>query len=266
MFATAMMMKGSGHPGAAGDVDAAAYIAAVEAADGAALEPGVASAITALVTGLKADGLWSQIDQACIMAGARTLAGALVPLRGAAPANNGFVAANYNRKLGLKGNGSRYLQAGMPAYTQNDAHLAVYLGEAHSIAGGYEAFAGNSIGAGDFGSSQLLIARSAHYPRVVHSRTSSLPGGDLAAGLFGGSRTGSTHISNICNGTVSDWAMPSAPVLAQPFSVFGRGNGGAPAFPTTARLAWFSHGKGVALAALAGRLDALMAACAAAIP
>ena len=68
--------------GVAYDTDAAAYITAVETADGQALETAVADAINAFVVGCKADGIWDAIKASCIMAGARTLNGALVPLVG----------------------------------------------------------------------------------------------------------------------------------------------------------------------------------------
>lgn len=72
------------------DPDAAAYIAAVEAADGQPLEPAVKTAINSFVVGCKADGIWAAIKAACILAGARTLSGALVPLAGTAPTNFNF--------------------------------------------------------------------------------------------------------------------------------------------------------------------------------
>jgi hypothetical protein len=89
------------------DPDAAAYITAVETADGQALEERTKIAIDNFVLGCKADGIWSAIKASCILAGARTLAGALVPLVGTAPTNVGpFVSGDYNRKTGLVGNGS----------------------------------------------------------------------------------------------------------------------------------------------------------------
>jgi hypothetical protein len=71
--------------GVAYDADAQAYITAVETADGQALETGVRDAINAFVVGCKADGIWNAIKASCILAGARTLTGALVPLVGTAP-------------------------------------------------------------------------------------------------------------------------------------------------------------------------------------
>jgi hypothetical protein len=88
------------------------YIDAVEAADGELIEFGVANAVNEFVRGCKNDNIWEAIKASCILAGARTLQGALVPLVGVAPTNNNFVSADYNRKTGLKGNGStKYLNS-----------------------------------------------------------------------------------------------------------------------------------------------------------
>lgn len=94
------------------DPDAAAYITAVETADGQALEEKVKIAIDNFVLGCKADGIWNAIKASCILAGARTLNGALVPLTGTAPTNFNFVAGDYGRKTGLLGNAStKYLDS-----------------------------------------------------------------------------------------------------------------------------------------------------------
>jgi len=87
------------------DADATTYFAAVEAADGQSLESGVKTAINDFIVGCKADGTWSALKASCILAGARTLSGALVPLAGTAPTNYNFVSGDYNRKTGLVGNG-----------------------------------------------------------------------------------------------------------------------------------------------------------------
>lgn len=261
MFAIPMMMR---RPGAT-DADAAAWIAAVEAADGQALEGGVAQAIDAFVTGLKADGLWGKIDQCCILAGARTVAGALVPLRGTAPTNNNFISGDYNRKTGLKGNGSnKTLTSAPPSYAQNDAHLTAYFGESFT-ASGTQCLIGNSNSTGT-GGSQLTITATQRLPRITWTGTSNIAGAAFAAGLFGGSRASSTTIDTVYNGTPGTWSVNSTTMVTSPFRVFSRASGGNPADPTTARLAWFSHGRAITLANLAARLDTLMAALAASIP
>jgi hypothetical protein len=90
------------------DPDAKAYLDAVETADTQALEAAVRKVVDDFVKGLKADGIWSVIKAACILAGARTLTGALTPLVGSAPTNisGNFVSGDYNRETGLVGNAS----------------------------------------------------------------------------------------------------------------------------------------------------------------
>jgi hypothetical protein len=112
------------------DQDALTYLAAVETADGQALESGVRLAVNAFVKGCKADGIWPAIKASCILAGARTLSGALVPLVGAAPTNVGglFVSGDYNRKTGLVGDGTKYLNSNRAnnADPESSQHLAAY--------------------------------------------------------------------------------------------------------------------------------------------
>jgi hypothetical protein len=94
------------------DADAVAYIDAVEAADGQALETATRMAINSFVKGCKADGIWPAIKASCILAGARTRLGALTPLAGTAPTSFNFVDGDYNRKTGLVGDGStKYLDS-----------------------------------------------------------------------------------------------------------------------------------------------------------
>jgi hypothetical protein len=94
------------------DADAQTYITAVETADGQALETATRYAINNFVIGCKQDGIWSAIKASCILAGARTLSGALVPLVGTAPTNFNFVSGDYNRKTGLVGDKStKYLDS-----------------------------------------------------------------------------------------------------------------------------------------------------------
>jgi len=54
-------------------------------ADGAGVETGVAVAVDAFVRDSKALGVWDSIRASCVLAGARTLAGALVPLKNEGP-------------------------------------------------------------------------------------------------------------------------------------------------------------------------------------
>jgi len=88
------------------DADANTYLLAVESADGQELESGVITAVESFIVGCKSDGIWTALKTACILAGARTLNGALVPLVGPAPTNLNFVSADYSRTLGPLSNGT----------------------------------------------------------------------------------------------------------------------------------------------------------------
>jgi hypothetical protein len=110
------------------DPDAAKYLAAVEAADGEPLEPAVRTAINAFVAALKADSLWDAIGSSCLLCGPRTLAGALVPLKGDAPIAYNFASGDFDR-IGLEGNATNtFINASRlnSASPQDDVHYAVY--------------------------------------------------------------------------------------------------------------------------------------------
>jgi len=101
------------------DADAENYINRVIAADVAAfnsngLEFAVKIAINNFVIGLKTDGIWNAINSCCILAGARTYQGCLIPLKGPTPTNYNFTSSYYNRKNGLAGGGTtltRYIDS-----------------------------------------------------------------------------------------------------------------------------------------------------------
>jgi hypothetical protein len=112
------------------DVNALNYIQAVEAADGQALEFAIKLAINNFVLGLKADNIWNKISTACILAGARTLSGALVPLKGPVPINYNFTETDYHRSTGLQGNGdNKYLDSNFSISTLpvSDRHVSFYV-------------------------------------------------------------------------------------------------------------------------------------------
>jgi hypothetical protein len=59
------------------DPDTRDYGIRVQIADGTVLEPGVVRAYDRFIQGCKQDGNWAAIRAACILAGARTLAGGI---------------------------------------------------------------------------------------------------------------------------------------------------------------------------------------------
>ena len=70
-------------------------------------------------------GVWSSIQQANLLVGPTSIAGALVPLAGTVT-NNNFVAADYNYLTGLMGNaGNKYLITGYANNSNASKHMYV---------------------------------------------------------------------------------------------------------------------------------------------
>jgi len=67
------------------DADALDYLSRMATADGTSVEVGVATAVDAFYRDAKELGVFSSIRASCLLAGARTLAGALVPLKNEGP-------------------------------------------------------------------------------------------------------------------------------------------------------------------------------------
>ena len=257
-------------PIASGDPDARRYIAAVQAADGATLEPAVRKAINDFVVGCKADGIWSAIKASCILAGARTLAGALTPLVGTAPTNNGpFVSGDYNRETGLIGNATtKYLNSNRNnnADPQNSHHLAVYASELDSNGGGIGIYAGSGV-AGAAGSTMLVERGSVPGALRARSRSSTLSSAsnNEAVGFLAVGRSDAgTHVIRT-NGASSSHSISSDAALNGNHFVFAGNNAGSPANVSNARLAYYSIGESLDLALLDTRVSALIAAIGAAI-
>jgi hypothetical protein len=248
------------------DPDAAVYMAAVEAADGQALETGVRDAINAFVLGCKADGIWNAIKASCILAGARTLAGALVPLVGTAPTNFNFVAGDYNRKTGLLGNGStKYLNSNRNnnADPLNSKHIAVYATTLNT-----ETTARSYIGATLITGSQIATGISAGALSTrLHDGTTATSTASLhaATGLFAASRNNSSNYT--IRGSSTNKTITVASSGQEPFNIFifARSTPSVQLY-ADARLAFYSIGEALDLALLDARVTALVNALAVAIP
>jgi hypothetical protein len=245
------------------DADANAYMAAVEAADGEPLELGVRLAITDFVLGCKNNGIWTAIKASCILTGARTLAGALIPLVGSAPTNVNFVSGDYNRKTGLVGNGStKYLDSNRNnnADPQNNFHLAIWKADAVSGTNPY------FIGVGTSG----FAVTSAVGQGGMYSNGATVFGVALdsnAQGFHGHSRiSGSTVSFKRPGGIVTTVSNASATPPTTSHFVFGLSNAGTPTLYTASRLAFYSIGESLDLALLDTRVTALINALSAAIP
>lgn len=241
------------------DGDALAYINAVEIADGQTLEGVVKDAINVFVKGCKTDGIWSAIRSSCILAGARTLSGALVPLAGNAPTNFNFVSGDYSRKTGLLGNGStKYLNTGYLSSTffnNNDHHLSVYISSAASTSATLKIFIGNGTGIG--GRSYLAKSTTDQFSArmATSSASENITSQGTTTGFKGASRSGTTT-TNVRTGgsntasTITSTSFGGGLIL----QVFA---GAGSAF-CDARISFYSMGTSADLALLDSRVTTLM--------
>jgi hypothetical protein len=242
------------------DPDAAVYVAAVEAADGQSLETATKVAIHSFVKGCKNDGIWPAIKASCILAGARTLEGALVPLVGSAPTNVGglFVSDDYNRKTGLVGDGStKYLNSNRAnnADPQNSNHNAVWT-SVLGTAGQMIAADGNTSGTNQLSFSGFSRCRSL--------TGTTFPLGTLSIGLAGISRATSASYAIRGSGSSGTISVASQAPESSNIVIFRRGDITPGYFD--GRLAFYSIGESLDLALLDTRVTDLINAFAAAIP
>lgn len=252
------------------DPDAAAYVRAVEAADGNQLEPAVAIAYNNFVVGCKADNIWSAIKACCILCGARTLSGALTPLVGSAPTNNGpFVSGDYARggaTPGLKGNGStKYIDTNRQddADGQNDCHRACWA-TAIASAQYMQYFGARSAGATTM--TEMYHFNGGGFADFVRCRSSGGTSAGLAAaaaGFKGMSRSASASFgwrTVSLSGTHTETSVAPTSNKIQIFAI-----GGSTGSRSDARIAFFSSGSALTLTTLESRVSTLITAIGAAV-
>jgi hypothetical protein len=244
------------------DSDAAAYITAVEAADTQPLEQAVKIAINDFIIGCKSDGIWDAIKASCILAGARTLSGALVPLKGSAPTNNNFVSGDYNRETGLVGNGTnKYLDTNRlnNADPQSNAHLSLFLGEATAGANARMGAGGNSTGSMtvSFGTWKCRNRT----PRDLTSRFGT------ASGFVGMARNSSASFvgRDVGVSVTHAIAAESASFVVDYLTHATMASTNSPTSYSVQRISFYSIGEYLELATLDARVTALIAAIGAAI-
>ena len=251
------------------DADALSYIQRVETADGASLESGVRLAIDNFVRGCKTDGIWDAIKASTILAGARTLSGALQPLVGAAPTNFNFVSGDYNRKTGLVGNGtSKYLNSNRDGNVDptDNCHGAVYATTALSVSAGAYFGARDTVSGSN--RNAVLISRSGGASTLNFSARSGFNVGRLATdvGLIGVFRNNGTSESARSGNASIQFTVNSAVPGPNKITVFAQNAFGTVNNWVDARLAFYSIGESLDLALLDTRVTNLINAYAAAIP
>lgn len=245
------------------DPDASAYIAAVEAADSNTLEAGVKTAINTFVVGCKADGIWSALKASCILSGARTLSGALVPLVGTAPTNVNFVSGDYNRETGLVGNGStKYLNSNRQANSdpQNSHHLATYRSTASNPGALLGQIQSSSWDILDTETDKLRT-----FSRSTSTGTTGITGSNIT-GFLGLSRSSSSTVAGRANLQSSSVSVNSTTPVSETIAVFARRANGSPQSYNASRLAFYSIGESLNLLLLETRVTNLINDFAAAIP
>jgi hypothetical protein len=234
------------------DADAKAYLDAVETADTQALEADVRKAVDNFVRGCKADGIWDALKASCIMAGARTLNGALVPLKGTAPTNFNFVTADYNRKTGLVGDRiAKYLDTNRTGNADplNSFHQAVWRTQSETRTGN-RCLMGNVDGNFD----QLFTTGTSRFfrNRVSGALQSSINDTTSDAGLFAHSRSSASSYVGRYAGT--DYNFSGGSIANNSTHLVYRRLGDY----ADARLAFYSIGESLDLALLDARVTTLI--------
>lgn len=254
--------------GVAYDADAQAYFDRVEGANGdnQPLETAVKDAINAFVVGCKADGIWNAIKASCILAGARTVQGALVPLVGTAPTNFNFVEGDYNRKTGLVGDGStKYLDSNRNnnADLQDNAHMSVY---ATTVTLPSSGTLGALIGCGTNASVnrllQLTSSGTLGHKVFNTGGTPAITASPINVGFHGATRFAADSYVLRSGGSPSTISQASASPLNASLTIYNRNLSNY----TASRLAFYSIGESLNLALLDARVTTLINAFAAAIP
>lgn len=247
------------------DSNAAAYIAAVEAADGAALESAVRQAIDQFVIGCKADGIWNAIKASCILAGARTLAGALVPLAGTAPINNNFVSGDYNRKNGLTGNASnKNLNSNISvnAMPNNSRHMALWVATkptAGTILMGAESETlRHSI--------YTELGAIAGFGLLESDSSVNAATGGTSQNFIGASRATNNVVSWIYNAASGTYTKSPGAAYNRNIRIFCRDDSVTLSGFNNATISFYSIGDNLSISALSSRVSTLMSAFASAIP
>jgi hypothetical protein len=226
------------------------YLARIVAA-GSSISSGNLGAVNTFIAGCKADGIWNAIKASCLLAGADTLAGALIPLVGPVPTNGGglFVSGDYSRTTGLLGGGGRRIITNRvnSADLQDDCHAAIWVTETGS---------GTTVGLigsnSNTGVAQRRIYRTSTACNDISGSAYSAP----ASGLIGISR--SSPSSYIRRSSNSDATLNVASTGNPSFNIaiFARDFLGASSWG--GRASFYSLGGNLNLALLDARLATYM--------
>lgn len=248
------------------DSDVVAYIKAVESADQALLETSVRALYYDFIVGCKNDGIWNSIKASCLLGGARTLNGALVPLVGNAPTNVNFISSDYNRKTGLVTDGTKYLNLGYnnndtTNFPRDDSHASVYIKQnsVSFLASGPYIILGAKGYSYEGGMSFLWSAGGGSAVYSVYNRTFTSVNYGTMINFVGTSKStsGAFFIARTANAnTTSSTSANSGPASGL-YGVFGLGDGSF-LYPSGLRISFYSLGRSLNLALLDTRISKFM--------
>ena len=259
------------------DSDAAAYITAVESADESAMATATKIAINAFVEGCKLDASpitnvtnWQAMKAVCFLAGPKTLAGALTPLKGTAPTGGNLSVLDHNQNLGIKGNGSNkriFTGRDNTDEDRNNQSLGVWVTETHgwtvtgaTSVGAYMGPGNNRNGSyiysahpdsespNDFFASKRNIGSSIDFIIAIPTKSN--------IGFKGVSRHTSTHLSALSVGDLETKAVSSQNPSSDEITVLSAGSG----LFTNARVSFYWVGEAVDLVRMRSRLNDYFAA------
>ena len=229
------------------DADAIDYLSRMATADGAGVDTSVAVAVDAFFRDTKAAGVFDALKACCILAGARTITGALVPLAGTAPTSNGFVSGDYSRTDGLTGDGTSYIDSGRAGDDdpQNDHHISTWVSSASST--GSPNLIGTD-GVSTAGGTNLYeehaTASLAGASRGTGSSSGfNIAGGHTATGLKALSRSSASSYVVRVDEANTPATVASQPPTSRNYFVFARNDATSPPqFVTDATIAFYSIG------------------------
>lgn len=231
------------------DPDAADYFARIVAA-GSTISAANKLAVNAFVKGCKADGIWSAIKACCLLAGPDDLTGALVPLVGAAPTNFNFVAGDYSRTTGLKGDGAtKYLDSNRAGNAENQDNCSYWVFATTSAT----TFMGNTENQPTAG--QILLNGATNTYRI---KSGTITVGPVPSnGTFCGMSRGVPSSFNLrVNGSTTNYAVASDGNLSANIRIFSRVN----VAYSSGRISAYGIGESIDLALLDTRVTTYMSA------
>jgi hypothetical protein len=208
-------------------------------------------AISDYVIALKAvSGLWENITQLIVFAGATTAFTALRPIKGASPTGVNLVDADVDIKTGVKGDGStKYIQSGYSGLvvgaSQNDCHIYGYYTEMPTTnatalfgQGGATTTGGTMILYGTGANSTNFKCRAASADAVT---------GNTGVGGYGVNRNASGSYQAMRAATASTITRTSQSTPARRLHILARtGNSDdTPANYSDARILVWATGKGI---------------------